>query len=357
MKHRTSILSFTLFVCCVLLVIACSKNAEHPPATTPYKFPKIQGFRDVPVDADNPETYEGIALGKKLFFDSILSKNNKLSCADCHMQKNAFSDNVPFSKGVDGTNGTRNAMSLVNLAYYKKYFWDGRSSTLREQALIPVPQPNEMHLPWSEAEAKLQASPAYVELFWKAFGTKTITKELVAKALEQFEKTLLSYNSPLDKYNRGDAPLPFDAMEGMKVFLDPDKGDCFHCHQTPELFIANDPNKIFSNNGMDTVFTDLGLGAITGKASDNGRFKIPTLRNLAFTAPYMHDGRFATLDEVIDMYDRGPQMSATIDTIMIVEANKRFAKFNRRNLALSPQDKAYLKAFLLSLSDSSYLHN
>lgn len=341
----------------IIVVLACKKDNTKNITTTPYSFPEIYGFRKIPQNPNNLATVEGVALGRKLFFDSILSKDFTLSCASCHLPSNGFADNKKLSLGVDGVLGKRNAMALVNLAWYEAFFWDGRSKTLQEQALVPVPKEDEMHLPWDSAVVRIKKDTSYQRLFKHAFGTPNITKELVAKAIEQFELTLLSYNSPFDKYSRFEANWEPSALRGFQIF-NSEKGDCFHCHTTSELLVR--PNQIFSNNGMIEAssvndFADKGLGAITGNPMDNGKFKIPTLRNLAFTAPYMHDGRFSTLEEVIEMYNEGPKQSPTLDPIMIVEANKRLQKTGVYGLNLSTQDKIDLKNFLLSLSDSSIL--
>jgi cytochrome c peroxidase len=346
-------------------IISCKKDpvnmtttpVDSIPKTTPYAAPQIRFFRAFPQDAANPMTMGGIALGRKLFFDPILSKDSSLSCEGCHKSASDFSDPRPFSPGVDGINGTRNAPALVNMAWFQnKFFWDGRVNTLREQAAKPIENEIEMHLPLSVAEQRLQSHPEYVDMFWKAFGSKTVTRDLITKAIEQFEKTLLSYNSPFDKYTRGEGTLTPGALRGMQIF-NTEKGDCFHCHTTPELFVH--PTKIFSNNGMDAAtsvydFVDPGFGKISGDTADYGKFKIPTLRNLEYTAPYMHDSRFSTLDEVIESYNLGPKLSPTVDPILIEKAEKRLTTTGFWGLQLSAQDKADLKEFLFSLSDPDY---
>ncbi len=362
-------MSRKLFISCSLLIMivslsfyACKKDntTEETPKSTAYVAPSIQNFRPMPADAANPMTLEGIALGKKLFFDPILSRDSTISCSSCHKQENSFSDLRPRSRGVDDMPGPRHSMALINLAWQKdRFFWDGRVNSLREQAGKPIEDELEMHLPIAQAEQRLQRHPEYVDLFWKAFGTKTVTKDLITKAIEQFEKTLLSYNSKFDKYARGEVELSASELRGLDIFKT-EKGDCFHCHSStaPEVFIS--PDRTFANNGLDSVssvldFADFGLGKFTGNTNDYGRFKIPTLRNLAFTAPYMHDARFATLDEVIDFYNDGPKGSLTLEPIMREKANKRVELTGHWGLNLSTQEKADLKAFLLTLSDSTFI--
>ena len=363
MSKKFIIASTIIIVLLSLSFNACKKEKDPEdiaPTPTPYVAPLIQNFRAMPTDAANPMTLEGIALGKKLFFDPILSRDSSLSCAGCHKKENAFSDPAVKSRGVDNVLGNRHSMALINLAWQKdRFFWDGRVNSLREQAGLPIEDPLEMHLPMAEAEKRLQQRPEYVEMFWKAFGSKTVTKEFITKAIEQYEKTMVSYNSRFDKYSRGELLLTDAELRGLDIFKT-EKGDCFHCHSStaPEVFIS--PDRTFANNGLDSVssvldFTDFGLGKFTRNIDDNGRFKIPTLRNLAFSAPYMHDGRFATLDEVIDFYNDGPKGSPTLEPIMREKANKRVELTGHWGLSLSAQDKADLKAFLLSLSDSSFV--
>lgn len=344
-----------------MIVWACKKDPSTNPIEsfkpTPYEFPVISNFRVAEIDTANLLTKEGVDLGHLLFFDNRLSKDYSISCSSCHEPEHGFSDSRRFSIGVDGTVGKRQGMSVLNLAWSKQFFWDGRAATLREQALSPVPDPTEMHLPWDEAVERLQSHPIYPEKFKAAFGTNQISSSLVAKALEQYMKALVSYNAPFDQYIRGEISLSPSELRGYQLFNN-ETGDCFHCHSTPELFVH--PAKTFSNNGLDLVdningFKDNGLGDFTKNPNDNGNFKIPSLRNLSMTAPYMHDGRFETLDEVIDFYNDGPKSSPTLDPIMITEANRRILQFGRWGLGLTVQDKADLKAFLLTLTDSTYL--
>jgi cytochrome c peroxidase len=298
---------------------------------------------------NNPLTEEGIALGKKLFFERRLSKNNAKSCASCHSPNKAFADITSFSVGVDGQLGTRNSMPLFNLAWNfgDRFAWDGKELGLERQAFEPVRNPIELHGNWTEIANKLQQDAEYPTLFLQAFGTSTIDSTLVTKAIAQFERTLISGNSKFDQYLQGNATLTSQELNGLDVFLREDKGDCFHCHgsQSNPLWTDND----FHNNGLDATFTDLGLGAVTGDPNDNGKFRSPSLRNLAFTAPYMHDGRFATLEEVIDHYSEGIQISSTLDPLIKNAA--------QGGVQLSPSDKADLIAFLLTLTDNEFISN
>ncbi|WP_341215083.1 cytochrome c peroxidase [uncultured Wocania sp.] len=342
-------------ISCIFIFIcsSCSNESVETYVTTPSPLQIPRLFEDnilnPVIPTNNPQTVEGITLGKKLFFDPILSANNTQACADCHAPENAFSDADRFSDGIDGIRGNRNSMPLFNLAwnYDEKFFWDGSSFSLEHQAFVPVSDPIEMKSSWSQLETELQQHPDYPKLFNLAFGNSTIDSTLVTKAIAQFERTLISSNSKFDKYLLGETNLTPEELNGFNVFMDETKGDCFHCHGSDKNPLWTD--NIFHNNGLDATITDLGLGAITGDPSDNGKFKSPSLRNLAFTAPYMHDGRFETLDDVINHYSEGLQNSSTIDPLM--------KKVAQGGVQLSDQDKADLKAFLLSLSDYEFISN
>lgn len=352
--------SFLIFL---PLLFACKKDnpvdPQIPFETTPYDFPEISNFRAFTDDPVNPMTEEGVDLGHHLFFDTRLSKNFAMSCSSCHQPEHGFSDPDRFSIGVDGIRGTRQSMSLFNLAWSKQFFWDGRAATLREQVLVPVPDPIELHLPWPEAVTRIQSVPAYVEKFKKAFNSEVVSEQLIARALEQYVKSLVVYNSDYDKYVRGEQSLSDAALRGLALF-NSEKADCFHCHTTPEMLVH--PSVTFMNNGLDLVdnedgFADKGLGTFTGMSSDNGKFKVPSLRNVTMTAPYMHDGRFNTLEEVVNFYNDGPKMSPSLEPIMIAEANRRILQFGRWGLGLTQEEKDDLIEFLKTLTDDSYLTN
>jgi len=336
------------FVC-----FSCDNESVERYFATPSSLDIPKLFEDnilapvIPID--NPQTVEGIALGKKLFFDPILSIDNTLACVDCHAPENAFTDSDKFSDGVDGIFGNRNSMPLFNLAwnYDEKFFWDGNTFSLEHQAFVPVTDPFEMKSNWADVESKLQQHAEYPSLFEKAFGASNIDSSLVTKAIAQFERTLISANSKFDKFLLGELNLSPEELNGFNVFMDEAKGDCFHCHGSDKNPLWTD--NIFHNNGLDETFADLGLGAVTGDPADNGKFKSPSLRNLEFTAPYMHDGRFASLDDVINHYSQGLKNSSTIDPLM--------KKADQGGVGLTDKDKADLKAFLLSLSDYDFINS
>ena len=344
-----------IFFFWIIILASCSSKEEQTNTYTPVpvtlNIPELfqQKIIAPVIPTSNSLTEEGIALGKKLFFDKILSKDNTQSCASCHNPQKAFTDNLQFSLGVDDIAGSRNSMPLFNLAwnYDERFTWDGKELSLEKQALEPVQNPVEMHSIWDDVIQKLENHPEYPILFLQAFNASKINTDLVTKALAQFERTLISGNSKFDKYLLGEATLTPEELNGFAVFGDETKGDCFHCHGSQNNPLWTD-NK-FHNNGLDSNFSDLGLGKVTGDPNDNGKFRTPSLRNLVFTAPYMHDGRFNTIEEVINHYSEGLKPSTTIDPLM--------KKVNQGGVNLSQNDKDDLKAFLLTLTDNDFVNN
>lgn len=338
-KNLLYILSLLLFVS----LFSC----EEAYTPTPYNFEKPEGFTNMPVPVDNPLTVEGVALGKKLFYDQRLSKNNIQSCATCHDQAFGFSDHgSTFSTGVEGNVGSRNAMALINLGWSQKFFWDGRASSLEELIFEPVRNPIEMNTTWDEVEQKLNSDQEYTILFKQAFNIDYIDSVHVSKAIAQFLRTIVSGNSKFDKFRRGEVNLTPSELSGYDIFRT-ERGDCFHCHTLGDnLFTDN----TFKNNGLDSDadMDDPGLMGVTGFEYDKGKFKVPTLRNIELTAPYMHDGRFATLEEVVNHYDMGGTPSSTIDPLM---------KKVGIGLNLTLQERTDLVNFLKTLTDESFITN
>ncbi len=331
---------------------ACKKDqiVVQPigPETTPVAFPKPANFPPVSMPADNPLTEEGIRLGRHLFYDPRLSGDNTQSCSSCHLQESSFSDPNQFSTGIDGSIGDRNAMVIMNLAWQDFFFWDGRSSSLEDQALQPIENPIEMNTTWPEVLAKLEADPKYVQMFEAAFGQNAITKENAARALAQFERTLISADSKFDRWQRGAYQFTQLEADGYQIF-NSEEGDCFHCHgdlNTGNLF-GSYGDLQFSNNGLDSILTPFtGYEVVTGDSLDRGKFKIPSLRNVEYSFPYMHDGRFTTLQEVIEHYNMGGHISYTIDPNMKVAGTGR---------NWTPYQKSALIAFMRTLSDDLFL--
>jgi cytochrome c peroxidase len=331
----------------ILSVIGILGSFTIKSIVTPYKFEKIDYFPIMPISADNPVTIEGVELGRFLFYDSILSKDYSISCASCHQQKFAFSDSVSFSKGITKEKLIRNTMPLYNLAWYPKMFWDGRVSSIEEQVFFPVRADNEMGLDWSEAEKRIKNSMFYKPLFFKAFGNKKIDSVLISKAIAQFERTLISNNSKFDRVLEGKDYLTPEEYEGYGLVNDQTKGGCLHCHITDGNGLGT--NLELSNNGLDKLVMDSGYYKITKHNDDIGKFKVPSLRNLGFTAPYMHDGRFKTIDEVLDFYSDGVQSNLYIDSKMT------FAHQGGNHL--TKDEKRKIIMFLNTLNDTVFISN
>lgn len=370
MKHKIYLIGIAL----ISLLAACKKDdpdpTPNPPAacadcgcetsdftnTTPMDLELPAYVPPMPIPSDNPLTHEGVELGRYLFWDPQLSLDGTISCGSCHAQEFAFSDNNQFSTGVGGAVGFRQSMSLVNLAWANKFFWDARANTLEGQVFHPILDPIEMNETVLGVVEKLQDDPQYPPMFDAAFGSTCIDSVRIAKAVAQFLRTMVSFNSRLDQVLHGPEIFTQQEFNGYELFQleggDPADGqggqwgaDCFHCHGGSFTFFTDHQ---LHNNGLDSVFSDPGAGGITGNPLDMGRFKTPTLRNVALTSPYMHDGRFQTLEEVVDHYDSGGVPSPTIDPFM---------KYTQGGLQLSAQDKADLVAFLEMLNDEEFINN
>ena len=314
-----------------------------PEKFTPYRFTMSHTFPMPDLPRDNPLIEERVALGKALFNDTALSQDGTISCASCHQSDSAFTDPKRFSVGIGGQVGKRNSMPLFNLAWKNRFFWDGRAPSLRAQVLMPIVDHTEMNENPSHLVAKLSTLGLYPPLFSSAFGGPEITMEKISLALEQYLLALTSYDSKFDRAIAGKAVLTESEKRGFELFMteyEPRTGnfgaDCFHCHGG-SLFSDHQ----FHNNGL--LSDDLGLATITGLDSDAGKFSTPSLRNIALTAPYMHDGRFATLEEVIEHYSNGISRSPTLDP--------NLAKHPDRGLNLTKDDKAALTAFLRTLTE------
>ncbi|MEX2597513.1 MAG: cytochrome c peroxidase [Salibacteraceae bacterium] len=336
----------------VIVLMKCSEDMAVDPASFSDDFtgPELyhlkvpSTFPDYFLDKENQLTKEGIALGKRLFFDPILSRNQNVSCGSCHFQKNSFSDPRAKSIGTNSTPTSFHSMPIFNIAWMNEFFWDGRAKSREAQALQPVTNPNEMDLTWKEAEKRLKNHPEYPALFKEAFGVEEIDSNLVSRALVQYEMTLVSADTRFDKWLKGEVELTEKEALGQSIF-NSERGDCFHCHGT---VLATDNS--FHNNGLDNDENlSPGLYKTTGLQEDFGKFKTPTLRNLVFTAPYMHDGRFETLDDVINFYSEGVQNNRNIDVLM------EFAF--QGGVRLSDPEKEALKAFVLMMTDSSFVQN
>jgi len=339
----------------IFILLQACKDDPEPYVPTPYKLNLTLDLPQPALPADNPLTEEGVMLGRMLFYDKALSRGESQACATCHSQQSAFVDtDKALSLGVEELAGNRNSMALINLAWhYNGFFWDGRAATLREQALLPIQDELEMDETLSNVLQKLSDNPVYPDQFEKAFGDDAITNDRIGLAIEQFMITLISNNSRYDQSVRGEITLTESEQRGQELFFresNPNgetKGaDCFHCHGG-SLFTNND----LMNNGLDSdeEFTDLGFYDVTGDENDKAKFKVPSLRNVGVTGPYMHDGRMTSLEEVLDHYNGGAKESSTLDPNMhaIVEDG----------LDLSDQDMTDIINFLHTLTDETFLNN
>jgi cytochrome c peroxidase len=372
MRKTIVYIAFVSFI--VFVAQACTRDDEQgsqtpevpnnntPFTPTPYQLRLPLGWPTMVMPTDNPLTEEGVELGRKLFYDPILSLDNTISCASCHKQEFAFSDNKKFSIGINGQLSERNSMPIFNLGWVQnfapvvngkalRFFWDGSAATLEEQVLFPIINPLEMGETLPNVIRKLNEHPTYPQLFKRAFGADSITTTHLAKAISQFERTIISSGAKIDRYffnpetgRRFDTTV-FTEQErrGMLVFNTEEKGDCFHCHNVSSPFSSNFN---LHNNGHRS--SDEGLKRVTGNAEDIGKFRTPSLRNLIYTAPYMHDGSIATLEEVVEHYNSGVVRSFPTDALYLKHLD---------GLKLTEQEKADLVAFLKTMSDPSLVTN
>lgn len=341
------------------LFTACQKKEENEPKPSTdtkkeYTFPSYFGVPLIPKDIA-PLEEDVVELGRKLFYDPILSSDSTVSCASCHKQEFAFSDNKLFSEGVGGRRTSRHSMSITNMAWQTRFFWDGRAASLEEQAIIPIENVNEMNLPIEEALERLNKSPLYDSLFQKVFEIDEIEKKHLATAISHFERSLISQNSKFDKHLKKEYQLTEQEERGRVLFFTHPEpgivrgGNCGDCHASPQLMVQD-----FHNNGLDKYLRDDGLGEFTGNENDNGKFKTPSLRNIGYTAPYMHDGRFQTLREVLDHYNEHIQFeSPNLDPQIIAGSNN----CNGCPLGLTDQEKEDILAFLKLLDDEEFVNN
>lgn len=288
----------------------------------------------MPLPKSNPLKPEVVSLGRKIFFDPILSEDNSVSCASCHQPKLAFASNNKLAIGIGGKLGRRNSPTLVNRVYGKTFFWDGRAGSLEEQALIPIASELELGSSVEKALERLRSKSEYVNLFDNAFGKDSINKENLAKALAAFQRTLLMGNSPVDQFQSANYSALND-QERQGLWIYESRGGCWKCHSG-----GNYSDEEFHNTGVSfgTKERDKGLAEFSGKEEDNFKFKTPTLRGVALTGPYFHDGSAKTLEDVVEFYSKGgSQDDPDLDSKM-------------KKLDLSEDDKKNLVAFLKALS-------
>lgn len=346
----------------VLSITQCREDQPSPSKTlvgTPYTLEVPLGFPEPNIPADNPMTYEGVKLGRFLFYEKALSENSTVSCASCHIQERAFTDATPTSVGTRGIFGRRKAMPIFNLAFQDHFFWDGRVLTLEEQSLHPILDTLEMDNDLATVIQRLSAMDLYPPLFEAAFGDKNITEDRIAKAIAQFERTMISANSKFDRVIRLQTGEQFNDLEqrGYELFtsdFDPNGGfggDCFHCHgerETRYLFGAFGRDLQFVNNGLKAVYQDEGRAEVTNDPIDVGKFKVPSVRNVEFSFPYMHDGSIPNLDSLIGFYNFGGHKHVNVDP------NMKAAGIGRN---WSDGQKQALAAFLRALTDYEFLQD
>lgn len=351
MSRLATILLLTSLASLAIIISSFVANTNKATPLT-INYPKYFGHRTF-IPPDNPTTEEGVYLGRMLFYDKSLSAGNKISCGTCHQQRLAFTDGLQFSDGADGVRQPRNTMSLVNLLWVRNFFWDGRAAGLELQAETPLTNVHEMGQSLEESAYKLKNNKLYAPLFLKAFGSDSINGKRIVQALSQFERTLVSSNSRYDQYLRGEYKPTRSELNGIDLFYkqpDPSRNirgaNCSRCHGGAKTY-----TELFHNNGLDATFHDRGRETITGQSFDRGRFRVATLRNIALTSPYMHDGRFKTLDEVVSHYNEHIAESETLSTFIRDNSNAA----NGSSLGLTQQEKRDVIAFLEMLTDSSFI--
>jgi len=323
----------TIVIACIIILLFAFASADKSLFTIPKNWPKpVYNFKK------NQLTDSKILLGRVLFYDPILSRNNTISCANCHSQYNAFTHaDHALSHGIEDRIGTRNSLALMNLAWHQSFMWDGAINHLDMQALAPISHHDEMDENIKHVTEKLQASKIYPLLFYKAFNDSIITGENTLKAISQFMLILISANSKYDKVKRLEDSFTKQEENGYRLF----KQNCASCHTEP-LFT----NMEFENNGLpiDSLLNDIGRKRITQNKQDYLKFKVPTLRNIEFSNPYMHDGRFKRIYEVINHYTN-------------IKDSKKLSPKLQKPIVFTSNEKVDLTAFLLTLTDKEFLFN
>lgn len=322
------------WVCLLVLIGSCGGEEISP--ENPYVFKKPAHFPEPAYTFENnPISKEGFALGRKLFFDPLLSSDGSVSCNSCHIQSTAFADSQqhPLSFGVDDRVGIRNAPALSNMAFVPDFFWDGGVNHLDFVAINAIESEFEMDNTLSNVVQKLNDHPEYPGLFKEAFGIDEVTSPFMLQALSQFMLLMVSDHSKYDQFVRGETALSAEEAAGLSLF----QSNCASCH-SGELFT----DFSYRNNGLSESFTDKGRALITESDSDIGKFRVPSLRNVGLTAPYMHNARFRTLEEVLDHYREGVKDSPSLDPLL------------RQGISITDEEKAQIIAFLKTLTDREF---
>lgn len=338
--------SLWIFILMIGVFQSCSDEYQGIPLDKDekYHWEIPNGFPQITFDlAGNPVTVNGILLGKKLFYEGKLSRNNTISCGFCHIQENAFTHHGhPVSHGIDNRLGIRNAPPIQNMAYLKNYTWDGVSHHLDERSLVPITTDFEMDSSIPEVVSKLQADHKYKRMFKAAFGDEAITGERILKALSQFMTTLVSANSKYDQMKKGTATFTDEEARGHQLF----QNKCAACH-SGELFT----DETYRNTGMyyNAQYQDWGRYRVTLEENDRMKFRVPSLRNVEYTAPYMHDGRFYTLQAVLNFYTDGVENQPNLDPLLKQNGHP--------GIPINAQEKQLIIAFLKTLSDNNFITN
>ncbi len=363
MDLRSFLMGRFLFIVFITQIVSCNSFNEQIDPADAQKYVKfLEEFGHNNEPEFNRTTKHGIKLGRFLFYEKRLSRNDSISCASCHIQKFAFSDNKKRSTGIRNSKTRFNSPTLSNLAYSSHFFWDGRVESLEIQALSPIINIREMDQRLKVMVEKLNKMPGYPSMFNEAFGTYEITPDRVAFALAQFQRSLISNNSKFDKYLANEVELSETETLGMQLFFnEPDLqngirgGACNSCHEANLFTSMQQGYDGFANNGLDLEPVQRGgLAGTTGKEEDRGKFKIPTLRNIEITGPYMHDGRFSTLKEVMDHYSSGIIISPTTHGILLKYASETV---DGTGFGFTSDEKSALIAFLKTLTDFEFLSN
>lgn len=331
--------------CLLVFLSSCGSDDDYQPINATVAFEVPSNFPPLEYqNADNPLTEKGIELGRKLFYDGRLASDGLVACAFCHEQQFAFTHHGHnLSHGVDDQVGVRNTPALQNLAFQTSFFFDGAAENLEAVSIVPIHNPVEMNETLPSIVAKLQSDAAYRALFAQAFTDQKVSSTNLLKALAQFMTIMVSANSPYDKYVRNEGyQLSTLELSGKNIFMQ----KCASCHAT-DLFTDHS----FRNNGLpiNPNLNDLGRSLVTGSAADDFKFKVPSLRNVGVTAPYMHDGRFGSLASVLNFYSHGVQDSPTLDPILRGNGNN--------GIPLTEDEKTALIAFLHTLTDTAFLTN
>lgn len=330
-------LFWVISVASLLLATGCAKEEPDGP-DAPYNLRLPAGFPPMNIPADNALTERRVELGKMLFFDKTLSRDSSVSCGSCHFQQNAFSDVVSISSGIEGRKGMRNSPPLFNLGYHPLFFFDGGVPTLELQVLAPVQDENEMDHDFTFAVSRLAQNPTYQQLAQIAYN-RDFDAFVLTRAIAAFERTLVSGNSAYDKYINGKSSAINESAKRGLLLFESERLGCTGCHGG-----FNFTDFSFKNNGLYEAYADSGRMRVTALPSDRDKFKVPSLRNIALTAPYMHDGSFTTLPQVIAHYNSGGAANPNKDERI-------------KPLQLTTQEQNDLLEFLHTLTDNEFITN